>query len=258
MKTVYSHGKLIAHAGGLIKGKRYTNSVEALERAHNLFDLIELDVCRAADGLIVAHDGLEWKYGLTASFAETTVADFTATSFDGTLRPMSVRDLISKMPQINASVILDIKARDQADYDSAIAEIARYCDEFGMRDKVIVQVYSPQDFASTEVNGMTNIILALWKNYHSIRSDKCRHCVEQCFNGEVRGFRAMSIRAAHFWRDGEEVRHDIIDYYSELSPMIFLHGQDAEIEENLLNRGFGLFTHTPEKLLAVGAIKAVL
>ena len=78
---VYSRGRLIAHAGGNLSGRKYTNSKEALELNLNSASLLEFDVCRASDGLIVAHDGLEKRYGLEGSFTDYTMAEFRSASY---------------------------------------------------------------------------------------------------------------------------------------------------------------------------------
>ncbi len=55
--------RYIAHAGGMIEGKRYTNSLEALNQQYDKgFRLFELDICKTSDGKYVAmHDWKHWK-----------------------------------------------------------------------------------------------------------------------------------------------------------------------------------------------------
>ena len=245
----YSKGRLIAHAGGALGQARYTNSREALENSRSHVSLIEFDVCRVADGLIVAHDGLEANYGLNGSFANHSIETFEKTLYKKKFHPMTMRDLISRLPESAANVILDIKSDSAEDYATILEEISTYCDAFDVRDKVIIQVYSSPDFACARRLGMNNFILALWKNFHDVRSEKCRRCVDFCFSQDPIGFRAISIRAIHFWKDDTEIGHDLMGYFFERSPMMFIHGQATEVEKACLDRGFGLFTHNPQALL---------
>lgn len=56
--------RMIAHAGGGIDGKTYTNSIEALDLAYaNGFRLFEIDIIKTSDGHYVAgHDWNAWKH----------------------------------------------------------------------------------------------------------------------------------------------------------------------------------------------------
>ena len=245
----YVKGRLIAHAGGNIATRKYTNCCEALEASRKHVDLLEFDVCRASNGLIVAHDGLENRYGVNGKFADLTVEEFSSLRYLSIFHTMSLRDLISRLSESQASIVLDIKSESAAEYAYALKKIVEYCEEYYVCEKVIVQVYSPDDISCAQSLGVENIILALWKNYYDVRTKKCRDCIELCFKSEVRGFRALSMRSIYFWEAGVSAGEDIIDYLFEQSPMIFLHGQSIDIEEKLLRSGFGLYTHDPQKLV---------
>lgn len=55
--------RFIAHAGGAIEGKTYTNSLEALNYNYNRgFKMFELDIIKTIDGhFVAAHDWKKWK-----------------------------------------------------------------------------------------------------------------------------------------------------------------------------------------------------
>ena len=61
---IYSadYSRFIAHAGGKIDGRVYTNSLEALDNSYsNGFRLFELDIIQTSDGVFVAaHDWEHW------------------------------------------------------------------------------------------------------------------------------------------------------------------------------------------------------
>ena len=54
--------RFIAHAGGMINGKKYTNSLEALNASYNKgFRLFELDIIKTSDNhYVAAHDWEKW------------------------------------------------------------------------------------------------------------------------------------------------------------------------------------------------------
>ena len=62
-KLLDDHMRFIAHAGGMIEGYKYTNSLESLKNSYNKgFKLIELDLIKTSDNFIVAaHDWKFWK-----------------------------------------------------------------------------------------------------------------------------------------------------------------------------------------------------
>ena len=244
----FPRGRLIAHAGGAVNGKKYTNSVEAFERSAQIVSLIEHDICDASDGLIVAHDGMEHAYGIKGSFSDCTTENFSHRKFTGTLCPMTVRDLMSKLQNVPVSVVLDIKTAQEKDYPAALSEIMHYCSKYGVLDQTIVQIYSIDDFNTALELGFPNVILALWKNFSNVWTQECRNCVDYCFDFDHTGFRALSIAARHFWRNGSYIGEKLEEYAFNKTGSIFLHGQPAEAEAVLLERGFGLFTHHPEAL----------
>lgn len=247
--TSFTKGRLIAHAGGAVDGRKYSNSIESFEESRELVSLIEFDICDAADGMIVAHDGLEKHYGFDRPFASVSTGEFCASLYENTLHPMSLRDLMARLATGSASAILDIKAAEIDDYRRALAQICAFADEFGVNDKLIPQIYNPQDFAAIHEFGLDSFILALWKKYYDVRSGPCRECIEMCFDGPARGFRALSMASWYFWKEGEWVGEDLVEYSFAKSPQLFLHGQVEWAEQPILERGFGLFTHYPKKLL---------
>lgn len=244
----YVHGRLIAHAGGMYDGRKYTNSLEAFERSRQKVNLIELDICDVSDGLIVAHDGLEKRYGISGSFIESTLTEFTSSRFDGILTPMSVRQMIPLLKEGETRVVCDIKTAEASGYQSALDEIRHYALEHGVMDKVIIQIYNPDDYDAAIKRGFDHYILALWKFYGNIQSDKAKACIDHCFSGDHKGFRALSVDKIHFLKDGKWAGDEVARYLFSKTPMVFVHGQLEQHEEMLMRKGFGLFSHNPEKL----------
>lgn len=85
--------RFIAHAGGTIDGKTYTNSLEALNHNYNKgFRLFELDIIETSDGkFVAAHDWKHWA-GLTHFIGELPVSEkeFLETPILGKYTPMSM------------------------------------------------------------------------------------------------------------------------------------------------------------------------
>jgi len=245
----YIHGRLIANAGGIFNDIKYTNSLEAFDRMRGKVDLIELDICNASDGLIIAHDGLEKRYGFEGKFFEYTTETFAASKFDNKLTPMTVYDMISRLVGSQTRVICDIKTSDLEDYGKTLDEIKRYGTEFGVMDNLIIQIYNPQDYDALRERGFAHYILALWKCYGNVTSDKAKACIDYCFSSEHKGFRALSIDKVHFLEGNDWKGDDVARYMFGKSDMVFVHGQLAQHEEMLMRKGFGLFSHDPEKQL---------
>ncbi len=78
--------RFIAHAGGIIEGKTYTNSLEALNASYKKgFRLFELDIIKTSDGeFVAAHDWENWQKR-TGYMGKTPVdlATFKKHKFDG-------------------------------------------------------------------------------------------------------------------------------------------------------------------------------
>lgn len=246
--SAFPRGRLIAHAGGALEGRKYTNSAEAFDNAARLVSLIEQDVCDAVDGLIVAHDGLEHAYGIKRPFSEITTANFATRKYAGAFQAMTLADLLTRLKDTDASVVLDIKTSAPEGYARALSEIMAHCTRLGVTDRTIVQIYSEHDFDCARKLGLEHVILALWKNFGNVWSPECRACIDYCFSPDHAGFRALSMAARHFWKDNRFAADKLARYAFGKTDMVFLHGQPETAERELLARGFGLFTHNPETL----------
>lgn len=239
----YPFGKFIAHAGGSIEGAKYTNSLNAFERSAQSVGLIELDLCRAADGLIIAHDGLEKAYGLTQPFSDVAVSDFTARRYSGRFTPMSLVDLCDQMKRFDVRVILDLKADNAAQFEADLSEIHRAASSAAVLDRIIPQVYSIENYNSLRMMGFKSFILALWKNFPNVHAAACLDCIDHCFEDQDAAFQALSLAVQHVWKEGHLLEQSFTSRCLNKTSMIFIHGQPAEAETDLVENGFGLFSH---------------
>lgn len=110
----------VAHAMGSVHGHRYTNSREAFEESYARgFRLFEVDLIELSDGgILAAHDGMEWAYGLDRPFSSLTQREAGRLRYRGPSdRPIRLRhramtgeDLVALLREHrDASLIVDTK-----------------------------------------------------------------------------------------------------------------------------------------------------
>lgn len=144
-------GGLIAHAGGGINGKKYTNSLEAMEQSiEHGFKMIELDLLISSDGRIVAvHD---WK-----SFHVMTNSNNTG--------PISSKEFESKIiydkyTTLNISTAIDILDENDVilvtDKVKNLALLSNYIID---KDKSIIEVFSMDKYNEAIELGFNNVAL---------------------------------------------------------------------------------------------------
>lgn len=234
---------LIAHAGGAFQEMKYTNSKQAIIYASKRVNLIELDVVSAYDGLVIAHDGLERKYGLDHDFSGITVANFIKQKYMGKLESIDFKELCKISKKLNVKFILDLKATD-ADYEESINYIAKLCMEYDVFSNFIIQVYERSDMHSVNKYPFHGVMIALWKNYGNIFSENAMKFVSTAINTSLHfDFVALSIRYKRPKPQTINIDNNRFTYYQNFNIPIYLHGQSDSDEEMILSRGFGLFTH---------------
>ena len=163
VNTNYEKPIIIAHAGGEIDGKIYTNTLEAVvENYNNGVRYFEIDFMLSSDNkLICVH---EWENDFYGSYSQNnlpTYAEFENISIKTknlTLTPLNsdrIKLLLNKYPDLK--IITDTKLETNENFYKTI------CTEFAdYLNQIIVQVYSFE-----EVNYLKNynvkIILTLYK-----------------------------------------------------------------------------------------------
>lgn len=162
-KIPYPH-ELVSHAGGAIYGYRYTNSLEALEESYkNGFKLIEIDFDWTSDNKAVAiHD---WTGSLERLFMidarPLSLEEFKTLDTFQDLTLMDLEDLASWLrTKEDAYIVTDVKNRNV----EFLELVAR--DYSDIRDQMIPQIYSFEEYSKVKDMGYENIILTLYKaNY---------------------------------------------------------------------------------------------
>ncbi len=163
----------VAHAGGGIDGKTYTNSFEALNR--NLkkgFKYFEIDFSFTKDGeLVCLHD---WKGSFKKRFGFEAKERPTLKTFRRLLREKkgyencTLDGLSSWLRQHpETTLITDVKGSNLEALSIVFKKIE------GAHERVIPQVYQPENFKKVKAMGYTSIIWTLY-TYGGPNSDVLR------------------------------------------------------------------------------------
>jgi len=146
---------LIAHAGGAIDGKLYTNSREAVELAiKNGYNFIELDLLITNDGNIVAaHDiqTFNWITGFDSIITPLESNDFKSRKIHERLHPMLADD-INDMFEKNGAYLFTDKIED---YDLLNKKITIN------KDKLLVEVFSLRSYFKALKSGIKYPVLSV-------------------------------------------------------------------------------------------------
>ncbi|MFC1685833.1 glycerophosphodiester phosphodiesterase family protein [Nanoarchaeota archaeon] len=155
--------KRVAHSGGEINGKTYTNSIDALN--HNLkkgFDYFELDFVFTGDGhLVCMHD---WEQDFKNAFDFDVSGRLTLDTFNyliensAEFEKCTIYSLIEWLKDNpGATIITDIKENNLY----ALKIISEKVPNF--KDRIIPQIYNPRNYPLVKELGYNQIIWTLYK-----------------------------------------------------------------------------------------------
>lgn len=164
-KTEPELHQLVSHAAGSIYGYRYTNSLEALEESYkNGFKLIEIDFeWTSDDEVVLIHD---WESTVERMFmvpeGVLSLKEFKEFDTFQDLTLMDLEDLVSWLKKKDdAYIITDIKNRNL----EALNLIAENYPQ--IKEQIIPQIYSMEEYSQVDEMGYDNIILTLYKTYYN-------------------------------------------------------------------------------------------
>ncbi len=155
--------KRVAHAGGEINGKNYTNSLEALNfNRMRGFDYFEIDLAFTSDGhLVCLHD---WGKSFRNIFGFNTPKKITLENFNFLIenkpkyRPCTLASLIRWMESNkNTTIITDVKGNNI----KALTDISKKVHNFQRR--IIPQIYDPKNYKLIKALGYQQIIWTLYR-----------------------------------------------------------------------------------------------
>jgi glycerophosphoryl diester phosphodiesterase len=158
--------KYIAHAGGVVGNRCYTNSREAFEANYRRgLRFFELDLSWTSDGqLVLLHD---WEGAFRGFFPGKNITgalsaeEFLRLKMANNLTPISFDELTKWMREHpDVRIITDVKVENL----KALGKIAADYPE--LIDRVLPQIYAFEEYGPVWAMGYRNIILTLYaKNY---------------------------------------------------------------------------------------------
>lgn len=148
----------IAHGGGAIGGRTYTNSLEAVVSSIDRgYRMIELDLQVTTDGfLVAAHDWKSFRQRSGRSASAITdqalsLAEFKSRAIDGRYTPLdeaAIRRLFLKHPDL---ILVTDKIRD----------FPRLVRALPFQERIIVEVFSPRDVSVAKASGVVNPMFSI-------------------------------------------------------------------------------------------------
>src|SRR5690606_642048 len=159
--TKYS---LIAHAGGGIDGKTYTNSLEAFKKSYaNGYRLIELDITISSDGELVARPGWEDSFGqdIRDKKMPLTYREFMNTKYHNLYTPLCFDMILQLIDEYkDVYIILDGKVSSVEDTKILYGKIGEKIKNI-TKDKlhrIIPQMFYEEDIKIIRQYGFHDVI----------------------------------------------------------------------------------------------------
>ena len=145
--------RFIAHAGGQIDGRRYTNSREALDLAYeNGFRLFEFDLIKTSDGhLVAAHDWDTWRNATGSEIPIPSHQQFKEILLFEKYHTLDLSDLDRWFAQRTDTYLVTDKV---SDFESLVGG-------FSHNDRLIVEVFSVDDYRRARDEGVRHPMLSL-------------------------------------------------------------------------------------------------
>jgi len=243
----FAENRLIGHGGGNYDGHHASNSLEAMEAALDTVNIVEMDFCMGQDGVLVAHDTFEDRYGLETGFGETPVETFLATRYQGALSPISAQDVVRRSTRAGKALVCDIKPMGEA-YREIAQALRQMIVDYGDIEQTVVQCYSVDDFVECMRLGFKRVMLPAWKNFYRnpIGADVFefyRRCIE--INADA--VWGLSLPYFNKHMDGPMIDHpDFMRMYA-FWKRIFIHGAPPEEYPRILGKNLGLFADSIDR-----------
>ncbi|WP_082607271.1 adenylyltransferase/cytidyltransferase family protein [Lysobacter sp. Root983] len=236
----FSRNATIAHKGGDCLGYHASNSAEAVERAIRVLDVVELDLLRCGDGVIVAREGNEAHYGFDRPFAEVSVQEFLAARYDERLRPIALGDAIRTCARRDKALVCSIGS--DADYEYIAQQVYTEAERQGLVDRVVLQCYDRGDFHTALRLGFRRAMLAVWKHhYRDPLGPDALAFVEDCMR--TAGHAVVGIAVPYQNKHMPVACVDdprAVGLYS-FWKRVYVHGAPMSAYGRVLNANFGLF-----------------
>ncbi len=237
----FARNKIISHACGNYKKIHASNYLEALEQSFKAVDIVEMDVVIGEDGLLVAHDGYENRYGFTNLFKKIATLDFLKSKFNKELTTFSVDDALEIIKGTKKTIVFDIK--DVAGlYEVAAIEIVEKAKLSGVLDEIVIQAYDFENFSTLVKLGVKNVILAVWKVfYRDPLGDESYSFISKCYDANQQCIVGISIPYINKHMSLPSFKDSRMERYRAFWRRIYIHGAPYGQYSELLSNNYGVF-----------------
>lgn len=237
----FSNNLIIAHGGGNFRSMHVSNSKESINAAARVTNIIEVDIVRGKDGLLLAHDKTEARYGFKNSFSSISVEEFSKAKYNGTLSTISLSSVLEIIKKSNKAIVFDIKCTKK-NYIETAMEIFKSAKEMGVQNRIVLQAYSLEDFSAVTRTMDVKIILAVWKYfYKDPLSPSAREFFSKCIEINADSIIGLSIPYTNKHMAIPSVDDKRIAHLSSLWKRIYIHGAPMTEYGRIQRKNFGLY-----------------
>jgi len=244
----FARNQLVAHGAGNFKGSHASSSAEALQAAVAAVDFVELDFVRGSDGVILAHDGYESKYGLDKPFSDTSCQEFLSRKFEGELAPLSIEAALALIAAPGKVLVCDIKSNGK-DYEYVAESIFSEARARGLTSRLVIQAYDVADFNAALRIGFTKVFLAVWKKfYRDPLGEAALAFIDACMDIEASAVVGITIPYINKHMDRPAIDDPRMLQFQASWRRIYIHGAPISEYGRVLNGNFGLFVDSLSQL----------
>jgi len=157
--------RFIAHAGGMINGDTYTDSLEALNLSYkNKFKFFELDILKTSDDKYVAtHDWTSWKlWSKYPGKLPPTHKDFLKYKIKGKYTPLDMKSINTWFSHHADAILITDKVNNPKEFS----------DTFIDKKRLIMELFTMESVIEGLENNVT--IMPNWHVIQMIQSEKLK------------------------------------------------------------------------------------
>ena len=237
----FSGNRVIAHAGGDFERLHASNSKEAITAAMKCLQYVEVDIVKGKDGLLVAHDGFESRYGLEKPFRETEKSEFAVLRYGNKLSTISLEDVFAMAKSSDKFIVCDVKGTGE-EYAQVVKEIYLLANEKKVLKNVVMQCYCVEDFKIVNALGFKNSLLAVWKYFYlSPLGQDAYNFVGECNRINPNMIVGISIPFTNKHMAVPAIEDSRIAKWFSFWKRIYIHGAPKNQYPNVLRKNLGLF-----------------
>ena len=237
----WSRSRIIAHGEGDYNSHHASNSREAVRAALTSVGMVEVDLVKGKDAILLAHDGFEERYGFDRNFQEISTKEFAMAKYNGHLTTLSLSQFFEIFQTLQGRVVFDIKNTDD-DYDEIATRVSEQVVELGLEKRVTIQAYCKTDFETVTRLKFKRVILAAWKYfYQDPLGDETFKFIDDCLAINESLISGISIPYYNHHMKGPSIDSPEILRFYAFWKRIFIHGAPQERYPDVLRKNMGIF-----------------